>query len=363
MPFDRMNKDLAIIAKLDDEPNDVTGLTAAELKEKFDEGGKALKEYINDTLLPALEGQGAAGELGAVPFGGVTGTNVQAQIKQVADSVEQVALGQIPDKSIGADKLADGAVTAEKIPDGSVGPEKLIGALQYYHFTFEPEDWTVPETGSKAELRVAQTVHGLPTGRSIVAQTLHMRIKRSARDYDERRLAGAKTKFVALQAAALAANSAAAGTYPVAADGHVMLTWAQVQYYLLEGTLAAAAAAAAKAAELGFDWQNIDTLGVPETVTLEQLLSASYLPAVGGSSTVLDGLWSLAALQGLRFRAAVEGKEGESKKYDLFGRMSSSTWGVYKSTVYIDTGTGELVLVAAEPYSGELLVIAGRGEG
>ncbi len=363
MPFDRLNKDLAIIAKLDDEPNDVTGLTAAELKGKFDEGGQALKEYINDSLLPALEGQGAAGELGAAPFGRVTGTNVQDQLRQVADSVEQVALGQIPDKSIGSDKLADGAVTPEKIPDGSVGPEKLIGALQYYHFTFDPEDWTVLEAGSKAELRVARAVHGLPTGRSIVARTLHMRIHRSARDYDADGVDGAKIKFVALQAAALAANSAAAGTYPVAGDGHVMLTWDQVQYYLLEETLVTATEAAAKAAELGFDWRETDTLGVPETVTLEQLLSASYLPALGGSSTVLDGLWSLEALRGLRFRAAVEGKEGESKKYDLFGRMSGSTWGVYESSVYIDTGTGELVLAAAEPYSGELLVIAGRGEG
>lgn len=44
-----------IIAKLPDEPNDVGGLTAEELKGKFDEGGVALKEFINETLLPALE--------------------------------------------------------------------------------------------------------------------------------------------------------------------------------------------------------------------------------------------------------------------------------------------------------------------
>lgn len=49
-------KDMDIIAKLDDQPNDVGGLTAAELKAKFDEGGKAIQEYINGTLIPEVIG-------------------------------------------------------------------------------------------------------------------------------------------------------------------------------------------------------------------------------------------------------------------------------------------------------------------
>lgn len=51
----QFTKDMNIIAKLDDEPNDVGGLTAAQLKGKFDEGGVAVKEYINGVLLPELE--------------------------------------------------------------------------------------------------------------------------------------------------------------------------------------------------------------------------------------------------------------------------------------------------------------------
>ena len=58
MAFEKFNKDMKIISALDDEPNDVGGLTAAELKAKFDEGGEDLKEYINNTLLPALESLG-----------------------------------------------------------------------------------------------------------------------------------------------------------------------------------------------------------------------------------------------------------------------------------------------------------------
>lgn len=46
---------MAIIQKLDDEPNDVGGLSAAQLKAKFDEGGEQIKEYINNTLLLGLD--------------------------------------------------------------------------------------------------------------------------------------------------------------------------------------------------------------------------------------------------------------------------------------------------------------------
>ena len=49
-----LDDDLNIIQKLDDEPNDVGGLTSAELKAKFDESGNIIKKYINETLIPAV---------------------------------------------------------------------------------------------------------------------------------------------------------------------------------------------------------------------------------------------------------------------------------------------------------------------
>lgn len=55
MALQKFEKDMAIIAALDDQPNDVGGLTAAELKDKFDEGGKAIQDYLNNVFLPALE--------------------------------------------------------------------------------------------------------------------------------------------------------------------------------------------------------------------------------------------------------------------------------------------------------------------
>ena len=43
MAIEQFTKNMGIIAALDDEPNDVGGMTSAQLKDKFDEGGKALQ--------------------------------------------------------------------------------------------------------------------------------------------------------------------------------------------------------------------------------------------------------------------------------------------------------------------------------
>lgn len=49
-----LNEDLNIVVTLDDEPNDEGGLTPVAFKAKFDEGPNAIKDYINDTLIPEL---------------------------------------------------------------------------------------------------------------------------------------------------------------------------------------------------------------------------------------------------------------------------------------------------------------------
>ena len=57
MAIDKFTKDMDIIAALDNEPNDTGGLTAEQLKGKFDEGGKAIKAYLNETVAPAIDRQ------------------------------------------------------------------------------------------------------------------------------------------------------------------------------------------------------------------------------------------------------------------------------------------------------------------
>ena len=66
MALDRLNDDLNIVQALDDEPNDVGGLTAGELKAKFDAAGLVIKDFLNNTLLPQLE---AAGVLSLIRHG------------------------------------------------------------------------------------------------------------------------------------------------------------------------------------------------------------------------------------------------------------------------------------------------------
>ena len=49
-----MSEDVEIIQKLGNFPNADDGLSAEEVKEKFDAGPKVIKDYINETLVPAV---------------------------------------------------------------------------------------------------------------------------------------------------------------------------------------------------------------------------------------------------------------------------------------------------------------------
>lgn len=50
MAITKLTTDLDIIQALSDKPNEIEGLTADQLKEKFDTAGNEIKNYINDTL-------------------------------------------------------------------------------------------------------------------------------------------------------------------------------------------------------------------------------------------------------------------------------------------------------------------------
>lgn len=43
------------IQALSDRPNEIDGLTSAELKERFDRAGADIKEYLNDTLTTEVD--------------------------------------------------------------------------------------------------------------------------------------------------------------------------------------------------------------------------------------------------------------------------------------------------------------------
>lgn len=58
MAITQLTEDISYISKLDTEPNDVGGLSDAELKAEFDKAVNVIKDYINNVLIPALEAYG-----------------------------------------------------------------------------------------------------------------------------------------------------------------------------------------------------------------------------------------------------------------------------------------------------------------
>ena len=111
---------------MDDEPNDVDGLSADQLKATFDKAGNTIKAWINTVLLPALEGSTAAGNLGIAAISGLTGiATVQAALEKLEAQISEAAVGSIPDASLTGAKLADNAVTGIKMADGAVGSAEI----------------------------------------------------------------------------------------------------------------------------------------------------------------------------------------------------------------------------------------------
>lgn len=78
--------DVEIIQKLDDEPNDVGGLSAQELKEKFDHVGGELKGFINEKLIPAI----IADDLTEQARSAAEAERVANEMERVANEMERV---------------------------------------------------------------------------------------------------------------------------------------------------------------------------------------------------------------------------------------------------------------------------------
>lgn len=124
MALPTCNEDMNIISKLDDEPNDVGGLSAASLKAKFDLAGNLLKKALND-LVAALGENAAAKNIGFTPTTAVNKTNVQDAIEDVQSQIAGVSQAGIADGAVTAQKIADGAVGTDAIADDAITTGKL----------------------------------------------------------------------------------------------------------------------------------------------------------------------------------------------------------------------------------------------
>ena len=102
----RVTDELGTVSTLDDRPNDTGGLTAAELKAKFDADAGTLKEYVNDVLIPFLEGTSAAESIGIATISGFSADNIQTALEQIVQAMQDVTQGSVTDGSITLLKLA-----------------------------------------------------------------------------------------------------------------------------------------------------------------------------------------------------------------------------------------------------------------
>jgi len=133
MALPQMTTEISVIQGLPDRPNDA-GYTAEELKALFDQAGEAIKAYLNETLLPALE-SGGAGNIGIETIEGLTAATVQEALAALKTAVDGATTGTIPDgslttakygaKSVTASKIADGTITSTQLGSGCVNAAKL----------------------------------------------------------------------------------------------------------------------------------------------------------------------------------------------------------------------------------------------
>ena len=102
----RVTDELGTVSTLDDRPNDTGGLTAAELKAKFDADAGTLKTYVNDVLIPFLEGTSAAASLGIATISGFSANNIQTALEEIIGAMQGITQGSVADRSITLLKLA-----------------------------------------------------------------------------------------------------------------------------------------------------------------------------------------------------------------------------------------------------------------
>lgn len=94
MALTKYTASTAIIAALSDLPNATDGLTAAQLKAKFDESPTAFKTFVNsliDELEATTDGSSGADSIGSTTISGLTGNTVQVVLEALKTLVDTKA--------------------------------------------------------------------------------------------------------------------------------------------------------------------------------------------------------------------------------------------------------------------------------
>lgn len=142
MGFTQFSYDMDIISKLSDSPNVDDGLTAAQLKARFDEGGKAIKDYINATLLPNLAER----------------PDFHGLVKSAADGFAPAVAGEDYQKPLGQGDVT-AIMLAEDVTPAAIGAAAAATAVEVVLSGWVDKAVTVDVPGVTAEGHVIVTPH------------------------------------------------------------------------------------------------------------------------------------------------------------------------------------------------------------
>ena len=113
------DEDMDIIQKLDDEPNDVGGLSAEQLKAEFDSAGNKTKDFINNELIPSI----IAEELTEEARAAAEAERVANEQERVSNENERIVAEEKRETEIL--KVENLTVEAETIPSDSVASAEV----------------------------------------------------------------------------------------------------------------------------------------------------------------------------------------------------------------------------------------------
>lgn len=110
MALTRFTGSSNVISQLSNQPNDNEGLSAAQLKAKFDQYGETFKDFFNNTFLPEVESAISAAAAGITPsgFSGaiiIDGTIMTEKLSSTS-GIQAVSTQTIRDAAVTKQKLS-----------------------------------------------------------------------------------------------------------------------------------------------------------------------------------------------------------------------------------------------------------------
>lgn len=128
MAFERLTTDLDHVQELDDEPNDIGGLSPAELKRVFDQAPNEIKVFLNG-FIDAIEALSAAANIGA-QVDGIAGTTIAEALADLKYQLDNAAFSGILTRNSINDSsmMTDAVVTPQKVSFNYAGSESKGGA-------------------------------------------------------------------------------------------------------------------------------------------------------------------------------------------------------------------------------------------